>query len=257
MRRYLFAAISSLIMVEPVVALDLGVGVKSGGISVGASVGVGKKGASLGLGAGLGSTGVTAGASVDNDKAGVSASVTSGSKVGGLSVGATTGKSSITGGSVNSTSTSGISSAVGGATSGSKASKGSTSASKSKDQDTAKAIVRTVVAKGDTRTLSLPRSLLPVSDRSGRETDGALKVVPGTPIAVVRSCRDAVEKAATEFGVVSVQAKSAGTLRRLNGGFLLAPVEVRVHYERLGGAETRQARIKCQLDSAGTVVKLT
>ena len=93
MRRYLVAAISSLIMVEPVVALDLGVGVKSGGISVGASVGVGKKGASLGLGAGLGSTGVTAGASVDKDKAGVSAGVTSGGKVGGLSVGATTGKS--------------------------------------------------------------------------------------------------------------------------------------------------------------------
>ena len=258
MRRYLVAAISSLIMVEPVSALDLGVGVKSGGISIGASVGVGKKGASLGLGAGLGSTGITAGASVDKDKAGVGASVTSGGKVGGLSVGATTDKStSVDGGIKNSTSTSGISSAVGRATSGSKASKGATAASKSKDQGTAIAIVRTVGAKGDARTLSLPRSLLPVSDRSGRETEGALKVVPGTPIAVVRSCRDAVEKAATEFGVVSVQARSAGTLRRLNGGFQLAPVEVRVHYERLGGAEIRQARIKCQLDAGGTVVKLT
>ena len=100
MRRYLVAAISSLIMVEPVVALDLGVGVKSGGISIGASVGVGKKGASLGLGAGLGSTGVTAGASVDKDKAGVSAGVTSGGKVGGLSVGATTGKSTSTDGGI-------------------------------------------------------------------------------------------------------------------------------------------------------------
>ena len=208
---------------------------------------------------GLGSTGVTAGASVDKDKAGVSAGVTSGGKVGGLSVGATTGKSTSTDGGISSTSTStsGISSSVGRATSGSKASKGSTAASKSKDQGTAKAIVRTVVAKGDTRTLSLPRSLLPVSDRSGRETEGALKVVPGTPFAVVRSCRDAVEEAATEFGAVSVQAKSAGTLRRLNGGFLVAPVEVRVHYERLGGTEIRQARIKCQLDAGGTVVKLT
>jgi hypothetical protein len=74
---------------------------------------------------------------------------------------------------------------------------------------------------------------------------------------MVRACRGAIETAAAPYGAVTVSAKSSGSVRRLKGGMVSAPIHVRIKYQRQGGPEIRQARIKCQLDAAGTVVKLT
>ena len=93
------------------------------------------------------------------------------------------------------------------------------------------------------------------SDRASAAT--AFDEIPGTPAAVVRACRDAVGSAAAPFGVVSVRARSAGSLRRLSRGAISAPVQVRIQYVRQGGPEIRQARIRCHLDASGKVIKLT
>ena len=93
------------------------------------------------------------------------------------------------------------------------------------------------------------------SDRAPAAT--AFDGIPGTPAAVVRACRDAVGSAAAPFGVVSVRARSAGSLRRLSRGAISAPVQVRIQYARQGGPEIRQARIRCHLDASGKVIKLT
>ena len=110
---------------------------------------------------------------------------------------------------------------------------------------------------GVRQSITLPPTLLPSggSDRASAAT--AFHEIPGTPAAVVRACRDAVGSAAAPFGVVSVRARSAGSLRRLSRGAISAPVQVRIQYARQGGPEIRQARIRCYLDASGKVIKLT
>ena len=122
---------------------------------------------------------------------------------------------------------------------------------------TAATTARRAPVDGVRQSITLPLILLPSgrSDRASAAT--TFDEIPGTPAAVVRACRDAVESAATPFGVVSVRARSAGSLRRLSRGAISAPVQVRIYYARQGGAEIRQARIRCHLDASGKVIKLT
>jgi hypothetical protein len=90
---------------------------------------------------------------------------------------------------------------------------------------------------GDGR-LALPRILLP---RRGDHSDDApaIEAIPGTPVAVVRACSEAIEIAAKPYGMQSVRAKSAGSLSRLRRGAVSAPISVRIHYARQGGDEIR------------------
>ena len=104
--------------------------------------------------------------------------------------------------------------------------------------------------------LVLPRILLPRGGQHSVDVP-AIKAIPGTPIAVVRACSEAIEVAAKPYGMESVRAKSAGSLRRLRRGAVSAPIAVRIHYARQGGDEIRQARIKCHLDATGKVIRLT
>jgi hypothetical protein len=101
----------------------------------------------------------------------------------------------------------------------------------------------------------LPPILLPHggSDRASTLVES----IPGTPNSVVRTCRRAVETAAGPYGAISVSAKSSGSMSRLNGGLVSAPIYVRIKYRRQGGLEVREARIRCKLDTAGKVVRLT
>jgi hypothetical protein len=69
----------------------------------------------------------------------------------------------------------------------------------------------------------------------------------------VQNCREAIVAAALPYGVVRVDAASAGPMRSARGGFA-APVEFRIVYNRRGGLETRQATINCRLNTAGRVV---
>src|ERR1700674_1282409 len=110
--------------------------------------------------------------------------------------------------------------------------------------------------------LSIPTSLMP-SAGHGAVTTGAATTeftpthaAPGTPLAAVASCRNAIAKAATRYGAVYVSAASAGAPRR-SGRSVTAPIEARVVYERNGGAQARQSLISCRLDARGRVVRLT
>jgi hypothetical protein len=86
-----------------------------------------------------------------------------------------------------------------------------------------------------------------------------LQYRPGTPDAVVESCRQAVITAArahaAEMGaeLVRVDAASAGEMRRV-GRLQSAPVEVGVVYSRPSGQEVRQGDIECRVDRRGRVV---
>jgi hypothetical protein len=75
----------------------------------------------------------------------------------------------------------------------------------------------------------------------------------GTPQQVVHSCREAIVAAALPYGVVRVDAASAGPMRSGSGGYA-APVEFRIVYNRQGGLETRQATINCRMNMAGRVI---
>ena len=114
------------------------------------------------------------------------------------------------------------------------------------------------IVRGNRQFIVLPRILLPRGggDRSAAVPAPALEARPGTSGAIVRTCRSAVEAAARPYGVINVRAKSSGPARQVSGGLVSAPLHVRIKYQRQGGTEIRQARIKCQLDAAGRVVKL-
>ena len=276
MHRCVVAAISGMILIKPVAALDLGIGANAGRVSTGTSIGVGRDGVSAGVGISVGGSGVNAsttvgkdssgasvgkvdaGVSVGKDKAGLSVGATGSSTAGGISVGADSG---ISGGKAPGAKSGVASGATPGAarstSSAAKALGGSISAAKTKGTVPVAALAPTLLPKGAQPIVVLPPSLRPAVGRSGRSTADALATIEGTPSPVVRTCRDAIEAAATEFGDVHVQAKSAGTPRELAGGNLSAPLQVRVQYARPGGPEIRQARIKCQLDATGRVVKLT
>jgi hypothetical protein len=77
---------------------------------------------------------------------------------------------------------------------------------------------------------------------------------PGTSASTVAACREAIVAAAMPYGVVSVDAASAGPTRRMRDGGLAAAIEMRVIYSRLGGYEGRQATISCRMNAAGQVV---
>ena len=98
--------------------------------------------------------------------------------------------------------------------------------------------------------------LLLGTERALREAARPMMHKDGTPLKVVRACRESIIAAAAPYGVIYVNAASAGRPRRGARGTLAAPIEVRVIYSRQGGHELRHARITCRLDSAGTVIAL-
>ncbi|CAN7322641.1 hypothetical protein LJN214_001641 [Mesorhizobium sp. LjNodule214] len=235
MRKYLAAAFSIAIAIEPAMALEAGVGARAGNVGVGASVGVGQNGASIGVGADVGSVGgAGAGASVGTGNGSVGASVGASGQLGGASVGAS--------GQLSREDASSESSAA--------------SAPPSDNPSGPAATAAAAAAASVPKSIVLPRILWPYgSGRSSAVT--TIEAIPGTPSAMVRACREAIELAAIPFGVVNVRAMSAGSLRRLSRGAVSAPIAVRIHYARQGGAEIRQARIRCHLDAAGRVIRLT
>ena len=215
MHKCVAAALSIAIAIGPAAA-QTGVGVQAGGAGSSASVGVGRTGTSIGAGASIGGSGGAAAASVGTSNTSIGASVgaSGGGASGGLSAG---------GGGVASSAT--------GAAGASPA-----AASRSTGRPRRPAVPRLTAVR---QSITLPPTLLPSggSDRASAAT--AFGWIPGTPAAVVRACRDAVGSAAAPFGVVSVRARSAGSLRRLSRGAISAPVQVRIHYARQGGPEIR------------------
>jgi hypothetical protein len=112
--------------------------------------------------------------------------------------------------------------------------------------------------------LSIPARLLPGEGRSNVAAGRAASTeftpthaAPGTSLATVTACRNAIAKAATRYGAVYVSAASAGATRRSKRG-LTAPIETRVVYSRGGGgSQARQSLISCRLNAGGRVVSLS
>lgn len=89
-----------------------------------------------------------------------------------------------------------------------------------------------------------------------RATIPKLQYRPGTPNAVVETCRQAAIAAARthagEMGaeLVRVDAASAGEMRRIRSG-QRAPVEIGIVYSRPSGREARQGIVECRVDMRG------
>jgi hypothetical protein len=267
MRHCTAAVLFIVIATSPPAAIAAGVGIQAGGVGIGANAGVGRTGTSIGIGASVGGLGgATAAASVGGTGNGsIGGSVGTSGRLGGASIGASGrlggasgGLSAGGGGTTSSASSAGTTSSASSAASATPGAGPSRSAAASRGAGSSTAGGTATVAPVDgvRQSITLPPILLP-SGRSDRASAATAVDEPGTPAAVVRACRDAVESAATPFGVVSVRARSAGSLRRLGRGAVSAPVQVRIHYARQGGAEIRQARIRCNLDATGKVIKLT
>ena len=153
----------------------------------------------------------------------VSTSVSQSQSVGtGATIGGSGGAAAASVGTSNSSvgASTGASGRLGGASGGLSAG----AASRSTGSSTAATTARRAPADGVGQSITLPLVLLPSgrSDRASAAT--AFNEIPGTPAAVVRACSDAVGSAAAPFGVVSVRARSAGSLRRLSQGEISAPV---------------------------------
>ena len=118
------------------------------------------------------------------------------------------------------------------------------------------------VHEGRGGEVSLPPSLSPVGRvmLSWPEQPRALEPLrsrpPGMAPRTVRACRTAIVAGARRHGAVRVDVASAGPTRSRPTGALMAPIEVRIVYERKGQAEVRQARVTCQLDATGQVFAL-
>jgi hypothetical protein len=77
------------------------------------------------------------------------------------------------------------------------------------------------------------------------------------PGAIVVACRHGIIQAATPYRPVRVDAVSVGAVRQVSGGGQLAPLFVRITYDRQVGYETREAQVSCQLDPNGKVLALS
>jgi hypothetical protein len=124
------------------------------------------------------------------------------------------------------------------------------------------------VSGGGDGGLGLPAGLGPLGTRgtAAREVPGVgvvrglpdelrriarpLQAFGTVPQPLVQACRAEIVAAARPYGVVRVDAASAGSIRRIRGGGLSAPLEMRTVYARRGGLEARQARVTCTIDGA-------
>jgi hypothetical protein len=116
-------------------------------------------------------------------------------------------------------------------------------------------------------SLALPLALVPLREGSEppsivrnqqRPTRPGASLVPrvGTPAQIVEACRASAASAALPYGAVRVDAASAGRLNPTPDGGVAAPVEIRIVYARTRASQTRQSRVSCRLNAAGTVVAL-
>lgn len=267
MKKYVAAALTIGIAIGPTSALGAGLGGSVGGLGIGGGV----SGGGLGLSAGVsvGGLGVSAGVNAGPQGTSVGAGASVGS-VGGANVGASVGAGSVgadVSGNVGSTSGSvSASSGVGSNASNNPSNtSGSVSAGIGVGADAASppAVAKAIVpAKTTRQPISLPPILRPSRTGRGNSTlgypfgsVGPLKMIPGTPAAVVQACRAAIISAAKPLGAVRVRAVSAGALRQRRGA-LTAPIQVRIDYAGKGGIEVRQAKVGCRLDKAGRVTAI-
>jgi hypothetical protein len=125
------------------------------------------------------------------------------------------------------------------------------------------------VADPGQAVFALPGALLPLqlcgaahSDYCDADTHGgedlySLTPLAGVPTAIVAACREGIIKAARAYDPVQVDVVGAGSVRGVEEGGQIAPLVVRIVYDRQGGYETREARVSCYVDALGDAVYLT
>jgi hypothetical protein len=219
------------------------------------------------------------GASVGTDGSGVSADVGASVGVGGTSVGATGSVGAGTdGASVGATGSVGVGTdgaSVGASASVGPGDAGPSSGSGPKGFSNPFSALMSALS-GSSGHSTLPRRLRPsggtggggeqawLPDGNGAELSphepvgtqiSAMAAVPGTPDWVASACRDWIIEGASPYDPVRVDVASAGSPSD-RAGRLVAPLQVRIVYQRAPGLEVRQAVVHCQLDE-GTVVAVT
>jgi hypothetical protein len=132
------------------------------------------------------------------------------------------------------------------------------------------AVTSRALAKGATPTsasamLTLPIRLEPrrpcavqgdVGCQSPSSREVALLPVESVHSAIITACFNELRLAAIPYNPVSVHAVRAGHVRRTEDGGQIAPLWVRIVYDRQGGFETRRATVACRVDARGAVVSL-
>jgi hypothetical protein len=109
---------------------------------------------------------------------------------------------------------------------------------------------------------SLPPSLRPVflgevlSRPERPRSLGALQGRPGTPVRIVQACRARIGWAGQRYGAVRVDAVSAGPPRLQRNGARVAPIAVRIVYERGGRVQVKQSAAMCHVNMAGHVTAI-
>lgn len=234
----------------------------SGGLSAGAGVSseangasvtgnVGPSGVSGGLGANAGSAGATASAGgQQGSNAGVGASL------GGNGTSAA--------GNTSSANLSGAGTGFSGAGSlGASANAGNPGQGAPGQRNTAGTIASIAPAMSASGGVNFPESLWPYE--SGASGGGwfrsihllkPLRVRPGTPLAIVQSCRNALVSGASSYGATQVDVASSGRTARLKDGSLSAPIEARIVFQRGSRVQVRQARVTCRLDATGRMLAM-
>jgi hypothetical protein len=241
---------AAILLNGPALAIDLEGSVSVGGVSAGVGAEASTGGISVGGGAGTGGGRVSGG---------VGASVGGG----GISVGGGVG---VGGG--------GISAGVGTNPSGGSISAGIDPVG----SPPAAAMSPGFPAQSSAASVALPSSLVPrrvcrpagsgCEERSPSEWDledstprfmqavAALAVEPSVPAEILTACRNGIIQAALPFDAVRVDAVGAGNIQGTENGGQIAPLVVRIVYDRQGGYETREAEVACHVDATGAVVAL-
>lgn len=266
-------------MVAPqALALDVGLStsIEAGPVSVSTSVEVSGSHAGASGSVGVDTTGTSAEAAVSSGSNGVTASGTAntGDISAGVSGGVSTGGES-PGKGARDSSPSAASAKEGAGTTGRSSASREGGAGGSRPAGTA--VARSIAPPAGVR---LPEELVPrmtctdasaancEPDRpSDREIDGrtpqyrgamaALGRAAAVPVGTVTACRNGIIWGARPHDPVRIDAVSAGKLRRMQGGGVIAPLMVRIVYDRQGGYEIREAKVNCQLNANGAVVVLS
>ena len=107
----------------------------------------------------------------------------------------------------------------------------------------------------------------PANAPEGRDLEGltpefsatiaALTAGTGVPTDIIAACRKGILSGAEAYDPVQVDVAGAGSVQRGEGGGQIAPLIVRIVYNRQGGHEIREARVSCHVDALGNAVALT
>ena len=97
--------------------------------------------------------------------------------------------------------------------------------------------------------IAVPRAAL--EPKAATVTAGG---VPNDGMLSFTACQQWIEGSAKVYAPVAVETVITGPIQRPYGGKRIAPLFVRIVYDRHGGRETRKGHMDCTVDSNGNVI---